>query len=227
MAFQFPNVFDLKVFFNASGNIWTNVYEVQDLSLTGTPPAPANDIVNRLITFVENNVSGLATVQEIRCYNHRYAPGPLPLAAEGPIWILPVNQPGQRETAYNYPATANNLLDGRAAAYVKKINSGRVGKLFLHNVMMEGDVDTTAAGTNWVFTGGAATFNPTAFAAQVTAYLASHIAGGTATDYKYCVPHVKTIHPVPPSTTPTYETSVSLVSQFTLFAATWHRGAGK
>lgn len=213
MSTPFPNVCDLRCVFQAAGETWVNTYEVLDLTGSGLYPGPGHSIVTHLITFAENNLSDAATLVEIKEYIHRLGSGHLPIADEPPLWVLPVNAGGQRDAAYG---TAGNTdyMDIQQVALCRKLNNGRVGKLFMRCLLREGDVNVAGVGDRWQFNGGAGTVNPTSFAAQVTGNLASFLTAGASTDFKFCVPHYRKSDG---------SHSVNTVDTFTLAYPGWHR----
>lgn len=212
MATRVPNVWNVVFEMSAASSVWHNTWQVTDLTAADSPPLTTTPVINHLVTFMENHHVPEVTIVKAQLRNTPVGTGPLPLGEDIPIWELSINQIGKRDLTYGVPTDAT-ALDLRAVAYIRKVNRGRVGKLFIRDLLVEGDIEAVAGG-RWTFTGGTNTVNPTAFAAQVAADLADYLTAGSATDYKLCVNHERA---------GSTATVIDTVNDVILSAGSWHR----
>lgn len=212
MATRVPNVWDLVFQMEAAGEIWHNTWTINDITATDTAPLDTDTIVNHLTTFMENHLSAGAQLVQAELRNVANGTGSLPIGEDTPLWILPINQPGQRTIAYGTP-TDFEALDLRAVAYVRKVNRGRVGKLFFRDFLVEGDV-VASDGGRWQFVTATGTVTPSRFASQVAGTIADFLTSGVSSTYKLAVVHQRA-----GSTT----TVTNTVDSVVLSNASWHR----
>lgn len=214
MADRATDHWELILHFSVAGETWTNSFTIADTTSSDTPPGPTAAVVDGLINFMVKNLAPPATIDSAELRNLRIGTGPLPLDEEAPLWVRSVGTVGTRNTSYGSPADST-ALDFRSVAYAKKLCTGRKGKLFIRNFLVEGDVEAVEGG-HWTYTGGAGTVNPSAFHAFVTSDLGAFLAGGSDPQYKLAVLHIRI--------TPTSSTSSSaLVTDVILENPTWHR----
>jgi hypothetical protein len=188
MAIVIPDVYTLKARFNGSGREWFNSIDIRSPVVGGPFPDDTADAVVSFINWLPPNTANATTIVDVSCYKKREGKGALPIVDTLPLFVHPLNEPGTREDSYG-DASASQQLDMQVVAYVKKITSGRSGRMFIRNLLKEGDVQS-AVGSFWVFSGGTGTVNPTTFHAQVSAHLNAHFAGGSGV-WKYCVVHAR------------------------------------
>lgn len=212
MATRVPNVWDVVFQMSANGEVWHNTWSVTDLTASDTPPTPTTAVINHLITHMEGQHQAGVTIVQAQLRNVANGTGPLPIGEDLPIWNEAINQPGTREITYGVPADSE-ALDLRAVAYVRKVNRGRVGKLFVRAFLQEGDL-VSVTGGRWTFVTGSGTVTPTKYADQVAANLAAYLTAGSATDYKLAICHQRA-----GSTT----TVTNTLDDVVLSAASWHR----
>lgn len=212
MATRVINVWELIFQMEAAGEVWHNTWQVMDLTASDTPPAATDPIVNHMTTFMENNLSAGAQLVQAELRNVANGTGSLPIGEDTPIWEQPINQPGQRQTAYGTP-TDFEAQDIRVVAYVRKVNRGRVGKVFLRDFLVEGDV-VASDGGRWQFVTAPGTVTPARFDSQVSATIADYLTAGVSTTYKLAVCHQRK---------GSTSTLTNTVDGVVLSAASWHR----
>lgn len=189
MATTIPNAWTMVASFRGGGNTWTQSLDVTShQAIPGIAPESTDPIVDSFIAFMRFMSIEAVQLTQVALYFKRAGKGSLPIAQTLPLWVRPVNQPGNRDLGFGTP-TQNTPLDLEGIAYLRKINQGRVGRLFMRAFLYEGDVQAVGGGF-WTFSDQSGNSLANKLVDVLDNTIRPYFAG-QAVNYAFCVVHVR------------------------------------
>ena len=160
---------------SVSGSIWANSFIVKKTG--GTTLSGAESVVTKIHDFFKGMTPNAGFIETLTGYNvYQHHAGDAEID-HPPQWQNTYHEAGTHDANFN-GAPLGTPLPKDVVVFAKLATSGgRSGKLFVRNLLEEGDVDSAVSGV-WEFSAGSSRFTVARFATLVTGTIAANLVGG-------------------------------------------------